>query len=78
MVTDFDEGRMLGELQELEDEINALTLACEYLAHYRLTDITKDLTAISRVIIKLEQDKERLESRLRIHRQKVHESGVKY
>lgn len=71
MPYNFDEGRILGELNDLEEEIKLL---------YRLTVATKvsEDKTLSRTIERLKKNKERLESRLNIHRQKVKESGVKY
>ena len=79
MPYDMDESQMLGELQDLEDEIEALATAIWYLGFIQGDDSNKKrINILNRLFGKLEQDKERLESRLRIHRQKVAESGVKY
>lgn len=78
MVADFDEGRMLGELQELEDEIKAIETVLYHANWQRHIFNTNTLESLNRVLTKLQNDKDRLESRLRIRRQKVAESGVKY
>ena len=78
MVADFDEGRMLGELQELEDEIKAIETVLYHANWQRHIFNNSTLESLNRVLTKLQNDKDRLESRLRIHRQKVAESGVKY
>ena len=78
MVADLDEDRILAELQILYYEIRAITLARDYLSTYYPANPTKYLKSIGCVLVKLQRASDRLESRLRIHRQKVEESGVKY
>ena len=70
-MVDFDEGRMLGELQELEEEI-------ELLKRFKFTITGQSAITVSRTIDRLNRKKGYVEMRLRIHRQKVAESGVKY
>ena len=76
MPYDMDESQMLGELQDLEDDIEVLNLISTHYDSY-LTK-AKILKALKRILSRLEQDKERLEMRFRIHRQKVEERGVKF
>lgn len=75
MVYDFEEGEILGELQDLEDEINA--------AQYLVDRIKPDdnyikLSACLRLLKKLKLEEEYKRMRLRVHRQKVKDSGIKY
>lgn len=75
MVYDFEEGRILGELQELEDEINAV----QYLVdRIKPDDSYIKLSACLRLLEKLKREMERQQMRLKLHRQKVKESGIKY
>ena len=61
---DSDESRMLGELQELDGERHLIM-------HHLDTCIPARVVIYNRILDKLDREKERLESRLRIHRQKV-------
>lgn len=81
MVADFEEGRLLGELQNVEDEMEAICKAMDYFVIYYpkvLDGREKYLKNMDKVIGKLRSEKERLEIRLKQHRQKVKESGIKF
>lgn len=75
MVHDFREGEILGELQDLEWEIEAV----QYLAtHTKPDDNHIKLSALLRLLDRLKNLKQHQEMRLRVHRQKVKDSGIKY
>ena len=80
MPYDMDEGRMLGELQDLEDEIAVLNAIVAYKDSALALSVVKSLEIryIERTIKRLRDMKYHQEMRLRIHRHKVKESGVKY
>ena len=78
---DSEESRMLGELQELKDEIAAVETVIgimESLDRPSVSSYQKHIKKLDRILYRLNQEEDRLESRLRIHRQKVTKSGVKY
>ena len=80
MPYDMDESQMLGELQDLEDEIAVLNAIVAYKDSALALSVVKSLEIryIERTIKRLQDMKYHQEMRLRIHRQKVEESGVKY
>ena len=79
MVANFDESRMLGELQDLEDEIALIEIIHNgYLMNKDVPEISRQIRVCYRLLERLRNDKYHQEMRLRIHRQKVEESGVKY
>ena len=80
MPYDADESRMLGDLQELSKQISAVYVARDYFDAYCSMREGKAecLADIDKVTTRMDEEYKRLLSRLRIHRQKVAESGVKY
>ena len=82
MVADFEEGRILGELNDLEDEIFSLQATIgilEGLERPNFRDVYKKyIKNLNRTLTRLQDTKYHQEMRLKIHRQKVKESGVKY
>ena len=69
---DNDESKILGELNDLEEEIEAITGFIDAgIPGHRLREFRRTLK-------RLQDAKYHQESRLQIHRQKVKESGVKY
>lgn len=82
MVTDFEEGRILGELQELEDEIEAVTKTYYIMETLKSPQFAegydKIQTALYRTLARLQDLKQHKEMRLIHHRQRVKESGIKY
>lgn len=75
MVEDFKEGEILGELQDLDEEIEVILTAIGHPDFYKYDWQLKRLT---RILDKLKRDKEWQQMRLRAHRQKVKDSGIKY
>lgn len=71
MVADFEEDRILGEINDLEEEIELMT-------YYRDNAIPARHRILDRILNRLKYDKEHQERRLQIHRQQRKESGVKY
>lgn len=71
MVADFEEGRILSEINDLEEEINAVEF---FIIHAD----TPTVRVYRRILSRLRREKEHQERRLLIHRQRVKESGVKF
>lgn len=71
MVADFDESRMLGELNDLEEEIALVEFYIIHLDNFRSEVI------FTRIFKRLQDMKYHQEMRLKTHRQKVQESGIK-
>lgn len=72
MVADLRESSILGDIQNLEDEIAALQVVIDspYYAARR--------NIFSQILKRLESDLVHQTMRLKIHRQRVRESGIKY
>lgn len=82
MVADFEESAMLGEIQDLENEIDAISNAVGILETLKLPQFAE---AYDKIIQPLTRTQERLKSlkyhkemRLKIHRQRIKESGIKF
>lgn len=72
MVHDFEEGGILGELQDLDEEIEAIQGFIDAgIPGHRQKEF-------KRTVKRLQREKERQQMRLGVHRQKVKDSGIKY
>lgn len=81
MVADFREGEILGELQDLDEEMETVDF-CIYLINSD-SEIVADVCnrrnkVLMRLLEKLKREKDRQQMRLRVHRQRVQDSGIKY
>lgn len=81
MVHDFNKGEILGELQDLDEEIEAVNFAI-YIIQIDESIlpqiIERKVIVFTRLRDKLKREKDRQQMRLIVHRQKVKESGIKY
>ena len=74
---DFQEGRILGEISDLEEEIRIIEALLNFYTTIHETPADKQWV-IMRTVGRLQADKEHQERRLQFHRQQVKENGIKF
>lgn len=79
MVYDFEEGRILGEIGDLEKEIALIEAIKNQKEMSPLSAVFSiEVRTLQRTLTRLQHDKEHQIHRLQIHRQKVRDSGIKF
>jgi hypothetical protein len=80
MVADFEEGRIISEMNDLDDEIKTILISIHRInfTNYSHKDNLVRESVLNRILDRLQQLKYHQEMRLKLHRQKVKESGIKF
>lgn len=76
MVYDFQEGRILGEIGDLEEEIRVIEALLNF--YTTIHEAPDKQVVITRTLARLQADKEHQERRLEFHRERIRDSGIKF